>query len=643
MDAEAQREKVLAGKKKLKKYQKKKAGGGGGGNTNNTSNSTASDQTSPIAARRTSVDSAATSRTRTSSINSETGSVQTEVTVDAKANESKIQVEEISVVAVSSDVEKEKQQVTPGSADAVEEPSLPHVESHSKIVEGHQPIEEPREKVVIPTVALMETNMPDKKSFTAEEGSVTYEDLANICSTQQQTIAVLVEQKSGLTAELDKYTAMADRFKRSEELLEEGQLLVDALRRQNAELEEKIRDGEIKLKEAGDQTERTLETLRLQKARAEKLEKDNNQLVSQLSTKDSIIEQLTAEKAKIRSTSGEVERLTKSLQDKEDRCEALEIELSNIRHRLANTEQQLLDKEEKLANTERTSKEIEAKFESLNNQITSLNTQNTEIKQKLESLQVEHETKSKEAAEHYENLTFKSNVAQELHTERESLTKELQSVQTENTKLTKRIKDITTKIDGLSADNRNLIDQLSELREKVVEISNDKLVLAEQVDREKNRANRLEAELADYRKKYDEISSKQNGNANLFTGDSNSSANQEIQNLEHQLSQLQAAFDLLSKEKSTVTEESSITPPTTIPLYSVDSFSNVTNSVPQKPRRYVPFPINNTDNGVDSRLSPDAPPPPPNTPRSPVVPINNTGAIMEIAGCSGCTGEIIVV
>ncbi|CAG8630359.1 14399_t:CDS:2, partial [Ambispora leptoticha] len=477
--------------------------------------------------------------------------------------------------------------------------------------------------------------------------------------TQQQTIAVLVEQKSGLTAELDKYTAMADRFKRSEELLEEGQLLVDALRRQNAELEDKIRDGEAKLKEAGDKTERTLETLRLQIARAEKLEKDNNQLLSQLSTKDSIIEQLTAEKAKIRSTSGEVERLTKSLQDKEDRCEALEIELSNMRHRLANTEQQLLDKEEKLANAERTSKETEAKFESLNNQIVVLFTQNTETKQKLESLQVEHEAKSKEAAEHYEKLTVKSNVAQELHTERESLTKELQSVQTENTKLTKRIKDITTKIDGLSADNRNLIDQLSELREKVVEISNDKLVLAEEVDREKNRANRLEIELADYRKKYDEILSKQNGNANLFNGDLNSSANQEqlqepmdygqqkVRKLEHQLSQLQAAYDLLSTKKNTVAEESSITSPTTVPLYSVDppptEMKNVTKLTHQKPRRYVPFPIDNTDNGVGSQLSLDTPPPPPNTPRSPVVPINNTGAIMEIAGCSGCTGEIIVV
>ncbi|CAG8687230.1 14410_t:CDS:2, partial [Ambispora leptoticha] len=192
MDAEtAQREeKLLAAKKKLKKFQKKKAGGGGGGggNTNNTSNnSTTSDPTSPIAARRTSVDSATTSRTRTSSINSETSSGRTEVIIDAKANESKTQVEDRSIVAVSSDVQKEKL-MTPESADAVEEPSHINIESHSKLVEGHQPIEEPREKIAIPTVALAETNIPDKRSLTTES-SVTYEDLASICSTQQQTIA----------------------------------------------------------------------------------------------------------------------------------------------------------------------------------------------------------------------------------------------------------------------------------------------------------------------------------------------------------------------------------------------------------------------------------------------------------------------
>lgn len=57
---------------------------------------------------------------------------------------------------------------------------------------------------------------------------------------------------------------MADRYKDSETLLKEGQLLVDALNRKNAELKEEIHNREERLKEVGEQREKISESLQLQ-------------------------------------------------------------------------------------------------------------------------------------------------------------------------------------------------------------------------------------------------------------------------------------------------------------------------------------------------------------------------------------------
>ena len=137
--------------------------------------------------------------------------------------------------------------------------SVTSLGSHSSLVEGLQPISQPHGQQSQSNLLLNQ-----KIDTNLSEESLTPEALANICHMQQQTIALLVEEKTALASDLEKYSAMADRFKSSEELLEEGQLLVDALRRQNAELEEKIRNGEDRLNEAGEQKDEIFESLQLQ-------------------------------------------------------------------------------------------------------------------------------------------------------------------------------------------------------------------------------------------------------------------------------------------------------------------------------------------------------------------------------------------
>ncbi|CAG8467218.1 5006_t:CDS:2 [Racocetra fulgida] len=388
-------------------------------------------------------------------------------------------------------------EVVPNNNEVPASQALP-LTSHGSLVEGLQPITLPpgqqsQTDLLSNTIDSVPVENTISSGISGDE-PFSFEALANICRMQQQTIALLVEEKTALASELEKYSAMADRFKSSEELLEEGQLLVDALRRQNSELEEKIRNGEDRLKDSDDQKKKIIESLQSQ------LEKDNKQLMSQLNNKDSIIEQLTTEKAKIRSVSDEVEALQKTLQDKEDRCEALEIELSNLRHLLTNAEQQLSEKESKLLVIERESRETMTKFESMTNQIQSLTDDKNRISQQLEEKSSELEALKNEFTEVNEQLKLKIAVVDELHREHDNFSSELQTSQSENSKLTKRIKDITTKNDGLSSDNRNLISQLTELQAKIVEINNDKLNLTEEVEKEKLKATKLEQEVAKIQK-----------------------------------------------------------------------------------------------------------------------------------------------
>ncbi|CAG8760643.1 7589_t:CDS:2, partial [Cetraspora pellucida] len=241
--------------------------------------------------------STAATSTRRSSVTSDSGSVRTDGTG-----------QEINTIIDENNTHAE---VVSNNSEVPASQTLP-LTSHGSLVEGLQPITLPpgqqSQTDLLSNISNTIDSVPIENTISpgiSGDEPFTFEALANICRMQQQTIALLVEEKTALASELEKYSAMADRFKSSEELLEEGQLLVDALRRQNSELEEKIRNGEDRLKDSDEQKKNIIESLQSQNTRVEQLEKDNKQLMSQLNNKDSIIEQLTAEKANIRSVSDE--------------------------------------------------------------------------------------------------------------------------------------------------------------------------------------------------------------------------------------------------------------------------------------------------------------------------------------------------
>ena len=148
--------------------------------------------------------------------------------------------------------------------------------SHNSLVEGLQPIFQPHGQQSQPNLLSKQIDLTTAESIlsptaNSDEESLTYEALFNLfhkqrqdLDVQRQAIALLVDEKNALASDLEKYSVMADRYKDSEALLKEGQLLVDALNRKNAELKEEIRNGEDRLKEVGEQKEKILESLQLQ-------------------------------------------------------------------------------------------------------------------------------------------------------------------------------------------------------------------------------------------------------------------------------------------------------------------------------------------------------------------------------------------
>lgn len=79
--------------------------------------------------------------------------------------------------------------------------------------------------------------------------------------------------------------------------------------------------------------------------------------------------------------------------------------------------------------------------------------------------------------------------------DRDSLSMEMMEAHSDNAIFLKRLRTSTDKVEKLQQENRHLIEQLRELRAKVVAVSDEKLELTVILDREKHRGNQASLEL----------------------------------------------------------------------------------------------------------------------------------------------------
>ncbi|KAG9066979.1 hypothetical protein KI688_012891 [Linnemannia hyalina] len=169
----------------------------------------------------------------------------------------------------------------------------------------------------------------------------------------------------------------------------------------------------------------------------------------------------------------------------QERCEALETELSALRTRLKRSERSSTIREKRLSIFQQQSTDSHHSLQSLKTQHDTNLAQFQQAQRDLASAQTSLSTKDA-MVRHLEAMAMEQeSQLKEVLTDREALATEMMESHNENAKQQKRLKNSTDKVEKLQQENRQLIEQLRELRTKVVDVSDAKLDAMETMSREK--------------------------------------------------------------------------------------------------------------------------------------------------------------
>ncbi|KAG0336092.1 hypothetical protein BG000_006942 [Podila horticola] len=179
----------------------------------------------------------------------------------------------------------------------------------------------------------------------------------------------------------------------------------------------------------------------------------------------------------------------------QERCEALESELSSLRARLKRSERSSTVREKRLSIFQQQSTDAHHVLGTLRQQhevtVDQLKDAQREMAQATTQLQSQ-----KDLIERLESQTQdQESQLKEVLLDRDSLSMEMMEAHSDNAKFLKRLRTSTDKVEKLQQENRHLIEQLRELRAKVVAVSDEKLELTVILDREKHRGNQASLEL----------------------------------------------------------------------------------------------------------------------------------------------------
>ncbi|KAF9551759.1 hypothetical protein EC957_004082 [Mortierella hygrophila] len=193
----------------------------------------------------------------------------------------------------------------------------------------------------------------------------------------------------------------------------------------------------------------------------------------------------------------------------QERCEALETELSALRTRLKRSERSSTIREKRLSIFQQQSTDSHHSLQSLKTQHDTNLVQLQQAQRDLASAQSSLSTKDA-MVRHLEAMAMEQeSQLKEVLADREALATEMMESHNENAKQQKRLKNSTDKVEKLQQENRQLIEQLRELSTKVVDVSDAKLDAMETMSREKaidgKTIQELEKETAKSRKEIDRL------------------------------------------------------------------------------------------------------------------------------------------
>ncbi|KAG6846055.1 hypothetical protein H0H87_006419 [Tephrocybe sp. NHM501043] len=294
---------------------------------------------------------------------------------------------------------------------------------------------------------------------------------------EQQTISLLVSEKSSLTSEVQRLeefetkantlehsletertrtNALQDEVKSLEAQQDDSAKMIQTLQSKEKELTERYRDAERELQittsSLNDLTEEAERHLRRVRELEEQIQSDDR-----------------------------VERLENSLKNTQDRADELEFQLSKLKqaHRILKTERDDLDTQRQLQSN--TSSDLEARLSQLQathsetlGQLASVSSANATLAQEKADIEIQGQAAQKTLSELQEKLVAAA----------ASITinsRQLQTVQSQLRAATRRAEDAEKAQNDLQAEGTNLMRALDEMRPKIVELTGVKLELTESI------------------------------------------------------------------------------------------------------------------------------------------------------------------
>lgn len=176
-------------------------------------------------------------------------------------------------------------------------------------------------------------------------------------------------------------------------------------------------------------------------------------------------------------------------------CEALESKLSEQQSQLQQSKESLVSSEERLSQAQQQCFNMRQSLETLKQQheITSVNLSTSQADANQSKVWLAD--RDKEIHRLKAQAIELSRELKEVTVDRDSLSFEMTDCHADNAKYLKRLRAANDSADSLQEENRYLIEQLRELRAKVMEISDGKFRVQETLDRERHLAGQAALDL----------------------------------------------------------------------------------------------------------------------------------------------------
>ncbi|KAG9104129.1 hypothetical protein FRC06_005246 [Ceratobasidium sp. 370] len=354
---------------------------------------------------------------------------------------------------------------------------------------------------------MAEAMVLERTTATKEIETVRSElEAANSLSAQRQsTISLLVEEKSNLSSQLAYLEGLEARSQEVNHLLEESQALNEKLNARVNELEASLRTAVstseslgVKEREASD--------------RVRELERSSTQSTRTISDLQA---ELKEQRARVRELEEQIQAddrvdvLERNLKSMQDRSEELEEKFNKSKQLAAKLkaerdsfETRHTEVEGRLQESQRRSSELETQHDLLRSDYAALKAAH----EALESVQQGLKARLEELEKQLEQAV---NDAKDANVAHSDVTQQLN----EALALAARGASTETALAALQAENEGLLANLAEMRPKIVELTEAKLVLGETIDARdssirdyESQLKALEIELADAHSRVDELS-----------------------------------------------------------------------------------------------------------------------------------------